>query len=145
MGLIAMGDFEERIERRGYVTMLEPCIGGGANIIGAVNAMFQHGYNPCKQLLVTGYDLDARCVHMSYIQLSLMGVPAMIQQRNSLSLETYGDYWVTPVFILNGWAGRLHLEQLIEFVKNFFNGDTEITPAEPPAKVETAKKQLTLF
>lgn len=79
MGLMAVGNYEQVIEKKGYVSILEPCIGGGSMVIGAVNAMFQKGYNPRKQLLVTAYDLDPRCVHMSYIQLSLMGIPAMIR------------------------------------------------------------------
>lgn len=116
MGLMAVGNYEQVIEKKGYVSILEPCIGGGSMVIGAVNAMFQKGYNPCKQLLVTAYDLDPRCVHMSYIQLSLMGIPAMIQQRNSLSGETYGEYWFTPVFVLDDWAGRLYLERIFNSV-----------------------------
>lgn len=150
MALCTIGDFEERINRRGYVTMLEPCIGGGATVIGAVNAMFQKGYNPCKQLLVTGYDLDPRCIHMSYIQLSLMGVPAMIQQRNSLSEQTYGDYWFTPIFILDDWSGRIQLERAVDAVRKIFaetetaaeiETPPEVKPVETPAKAV----QLSLF
>lgn len=104
MALMTIGDFEQVIKKRGYISMQEPCIGGGSMVIGAVNAMFQKGYNPCKQLLVTAYDLDPRCVHMSYIQLSLMGIPAMIRQRNSLTGKTYGNYWLTPFLCLTSWA-----------------------------------------
>ena len=152
MGLITAGDFEEKIAKRGYIKMLEPCIGGGSTVIGAVNAMFQKGYNPCKQLFVTGYDLDPRCIHMSYIQLSLMGIPAMIQQRNSLTLETYSDYWYTPVFVLDGWADRLNFERLIAIMRGFFTGsetpkEKAVAEIEAPAAVKPVKKteQLTLF
>ena len=150
MALMTIGDSEETIARRGYISMLEPCIGGGANVIGVVNAMFQRGYNPCKQLLVIGYDLDPRCVHMSYIHLSLMGVPAMIQQRNSLSGETYSDYWFTPVFALDDWAGRLRLERLAGIMRGFIaDVEKEKAVAEittPPVVNPKPKfEQLTLF
>lgn len=137
MGLMTIGDSEEAIKKRGYITLCEPCVGGGANVIGAVNAMFQHGYNPCKQLFVVGYDLDPRCIHMAYIQLSLMGVPAMLQQRNSLTNETFGDYWFTPVFVLDDWAGRLRLELAVDTVRKIFNGDSKTAENQPV--------QLTLF
>ncbi len=145
MGLLTIGEHEPQIEKHGYIWMNEPCIGGGANVIGAVNAMFQHGLNPCQQLLVTGYDIDPRCVHMSYIQLSLMGVPAMLQQRNSLSLETYGDYWFTPIFVSEDWAFRIRLELAVDTVRKIF-AVTEPSEEEP---LETPKPfkpvQLTLF
>lgn len=153
MARITLREHEEDIEKRGYISSLEPCIGGGANVIGLVNAMFLKGYNPCKQLLVTAYDLDERCIYMSYIQLSLMGIPAMIQQRNTLTNETYGDYWVTPVFVLDDWIGRLRLERLVSIMRGFISDVESNTPAEVPAPAETvvtAEKpaqlvQLSLF
>lgn len=154
MELMTVGDCEEVIKKRGYIKMLEPCIGGGSTVIGAVNAMFQLGYNPCKQLFVVGYDLDERCVHMSYIQLSLMGIPAMIQRADSLNCETYGDIWYTPAFVLDDWAGRLRLERLAGIMLDLLTdnlpadnepvADTE--KEKPTAKKATAKfEQLTLF
>ena len=142
MALMTIGDFEQVIKKRGYISMQEPCIGGGSMVIGAVNAMFQKGYNPCKQLLVTAYDLDPRCVHMSYIQLSLMGIPAMIQQRNSLTGETYGEYWFTPVFVLDDWAGRLYLERIF----NSVFAENQTFKEKAVAKKTVPKfEQLTLF
>lgn len=145
MALVTLGANEEQIAKHGYISTLEPCIGGGANVIGLVNAMFQLGYNPCKQLVVTGYDLDARCIHMSYVQLSLIGVPAMIQRRDTLSGETYGDYWYTPSFIFDDWAGRLRFERLVKTMMKILK-DFE-TPKEKPVEKPVTDKpaQLTLF
>lgn len=150
MAIVTIGDNEEQISKRGYISLNEPCIGGGANVIGVVNAMFQKGYNPCKQLLVTAYDLDPRCVHMSYIQLSLMGIPAMIQQRNTLSGQTYGDYWFTPVFVLDDWASRLRLERTVAIMRSFIAGiekEKAVAEIETSSVVKPAPKieQLTLF
>ena len=152
MAIVTIGDNEEQISKRGYISLNEPCIGGGANVIGAVNAMFQKGYNPCKQLLVTGYDIDPRCVHMSYIQLSLMGIPAMIQQRNTLSGQTYGGYWFTPAFVLDDWAGRLRFERKVAAIKKILAGietpeGKAVAEIKTPSAVKPVPKfeQLTLF
>lgn len=75
-------------------------------ILGALNAMHAIGLNHTKQVLVVTSDIDERCVLMAYIQLSLYGVPAVIIQQNSLSMQTYGAPWFTPVFIFDGWTWR---------------------------------------
>ena len=36
---------------------------------------------------VTAVDLDSKCVHMAYLQVSLLHVPAVLILGNSLSLE----------------------------------------------------------
>ena len=54
MGRMAMLDgttVKERIAEKGYVSLNEPCCGGGAIILGAANALTYHGLNPQKQML----------------------------------------------------------------------------------------------
>src|SRR5579863_8704513 len=48
-----------------------------------------------KHLHVTAVDVDPKCVHMTYLQLSLLHVPAIVVHGNSLSLEEFG-HWYTP-------------------------------------------------
>lgn len=144
MGEMGIDKVKITIEERGYVSVLEPCVGGGSLVIGLINSMFHAGLNPCKQLLITACDIDIRCIYMSYIHLSLMGVPAIIQQRDFLSGKNLGDTWYTPIFILDGWYDRLRLESIAEgFKKIFSETPTEI---EKPVKVENPKPtQLSLF
>ena len=56
-------------------------------------------FNISRNLLVECGDIDARCVHMSYLQLGLAGIPAVIFHRDALSLETW-DRWETPAYIM---------------------------------------------
>lgn len=70
------------IEAKGFLTVNEPCCGGGAMLLGAANAMSKLGLNPQKQMLIVANDIDERCVHMCFIQLSLYGLA-----RDSLSAE----------------------------------------------------------
>ena len=94
------------IKERGFITINEPCCGAGSLIIGVINAMRRLNLNPSKQVLVVANDIDERCVMMCYIQLSLYGVPAILQQQNTLSLETYGEPFYTPMFVLDGWSWK---------------------------------------
>lgn len=44
-------------------------------------------------------DIDQRCVHMTYLQLSLIGVPAIVYQRDTLTMKTW-QKWETPAYIM---------------------------------------------
>ena len=102
MAELAMGDIEKTIQEHGYVTLNEPCSGGGAMILAFAQKMRERGYNPQKQLMVICQDLDEKAVYMSYIQLSLMGIPAIICHMNTLTLEMYSQ-WKTPFWVLGNW------------------------------------------
>lgn len=96
------GKLDEVINKNGYVSLNEPCVGGGAMVIAFAQAMQEEGYNPQKQLMVICQDLDLKAVHMSYIQLSLLGIPATVCHANTLSLEVF-EVWKTPFWILGFW------------------------------------------
>lgn len=96
---------KEPIEKNGFIELNEPCSGGTAMVIAFAEVMKRNGYNPQKQLKVICQDLDIRCVYMSYIQLSLLGIPATICHMNTLSLEYY-DSFKTPMWILGFWENK---------------------------------------
>ncbi len=112
MGKIVMVDPDkhtklgEAIDTYGFCSINEPCCGAGAMIYGFLNAFREAGFNHSKQVLVTACDLDIRCVWMTYIQCSLYGVPAIVLQQNTLSLETLGEPWYSPVYVVDGWQWR---------------------------------------
>lgn len=92
-------DIDMYIEQKGYVTLNEPCSGGGAMIIAFAEAMRRLGYNPQKQLMVICQDVDVKSVYMTYIQLSLLGIPAVVYHGDTLSMKMYSE-WKTPFYIL---------------------------------------------
>ena len=93
---------EDEIKERGYIKVMEPAVGGGVTIIGLVKAMLKRGYNPQKQLLVVCGDIDIKAVHMTYIQLSMLGIPAVVRHQDTLTQETMST-WYTPNYILDLW------------------------------------------
>lgn len=105
MGAVTMDKETMRrtVETFGYVSVNEPSCGSGATLMGFLNAFRGEGFNYSKEALVVGQDVDERCVHMAYIQFSLYGVPAILSHMNTLSLETYGEPWYSPVYILDMW------------------------------------------
>lgn len=50
---------------------------------------------------------------MSYLQLSLLHIPAVVIHGNSLSLQVWSR-WHTPAHVLGGWRRRLERRHACE-------------------------------
>lgn len=70
--------------------MFESACGAGGMCIAVAEAMTERGLNYRACAHITAIDVDATAVHMAYIQLSLLHVPASVVHGNSLSLEVRG-------------------------------------------------------
>lgn len=103
MGEVALPEdyVKSEIQRQGFITIKEPCCGSGAITLGALNRLLKLGVSPNFQVVVYASDIDERCVFMSYIQLSLYCIPAVVTQQNAITDEKYSDSWYTPIFYLN--------------------------------------------
>ncbi|QYY33584.1 SAM-dependent methyltransferase (plasmid) [Cupriavidus pinatubonensis] len=93
------------IARNGFVSVHEPAMGGGAMLIQFAAIMAEVGFNYQKQMVAVGVDLSLTAVHMCYIQMALLHIPAVLICGNSLTLETR-SVWYTPAYIIGGWASR---------------------------------------
>lgn len=96
-------NLKDVIAKKGFITVCEPCIGSGGMILGAAKAMANRHLNYQKQMLATGIDIDIKCVQMAYLQLSLLGIPAVIIHGNSLTDEVLSR-WYTPAYMLDMWS-----------------------------------------
>ncbi|SAL86663.1 N-6 DNA Methylase [Caballeronia terrestris] len=98
--MVTVGDGKE-IRDRGFITMDEPACGSGGMVVAVAQAMHEAGLNYPTLLHATCTDIDPTCVHMAYVQLSLLGTPATVVHGNSLTLESR-DVWHTPADVLCG-------------------------------------------
>ena len=90
---------KQAIEQDKIFTLHEPTCGAGGMIIAAADILYnKYHFNISRNLLVECGDIDARCVCMTYLQLSLAGIPAVVYHRDGLTLETW-DRWETPAYI----------------------------------------------
>ena len=105
MGKMTFSKSDKNFEKKGYITLYEPCSGSGAMVLGFVKAMAQSKCNFRTQVVVTATDIDIKCVYMTYIQLSLYGIPAVVIHGNTLTVEEWSR-WYTPVYILDEWVWR---------------------------------------
>lgn len=100
------GEARRKVKEQGYMTLSEPAIGGGAMVIAFCKAMREAKLNYQRHLHVTAVDVDITAVHMSFVQLSLLHVPATIVHGNALTLEQRSA-WYTPAHVFGAWSLRL--------------------------------------
>lgn len=77
------------------VMINEPTCGSGTMIIGAIWAMQRQNIDFQHKAFFVAQDIDIRCVWMTYIQLSLYRIPAVVIHGNSLTTEEWSR-WYTP-------------------------------------------------
>lgn len=91
---------EECIEQDKILTLNEPACGAGGMIIAAADVLYyKYHFNIARNFFVVCSDIDTRCVHMTYLQLGLAGIPAVILRQNTITLETW-ERWETPAYIM---------------------------------------------
>lgn len=72
-------------DKTGIYRINEPSCGGGGMIIAAASAIKKRGMNYQKVMDVVAQDLDWKGVYMCYLQLSLLGIPAICVQGDTLA------------------------------------------------------------
>lgn len=80
------------------ITLHEPTCGGGGLIVAAIEELHRQKINYAWNVFIDCGDIDSRCVHMTYLVLSLLGVPAVVRKGDALMLE-YTENWFTPAYI----------------------------------------------
>lgn len=102
MAQMLLADAPATLKTKRYITILDPCVGGGGMMIAAFNAARDLGINPQTQCLFHAVDIDGIVLRMAYIQCSLLGLCGHFIHGNSLSAEQWGSF-TTPFYYLNSW------------------------------------------
>lgn len=97
---------ENQLEEKGYISINDPACGAGAMLIAFANAAKKHGINYQKQVLFVAQDIDRTAAMMCYIQLSILGCPAVVAIGDSLAMpfpHPDNEIWCTLFYYLNYW------------------------------------------
>lgn len=117
-------EVKQAINEKGYVRINEPACGGGSMIVAALDVLESKGVNFQKECVVIACDKDQTCAYMTYITLSLLGVPAIVINGDSLLLETYQTLY-TPFYVLRHNLFFKSKEDEKKAVKNTFKENEE--------------------
>lgn len=117
MAELTMGDCKQQVENNGWISVCDPCIGGGAMLIAAVSTLKKQKISFHDHVLFVGQDIDRVVGMMAYIQLSLLGCPGYIVIADSIRYPLLGDplmpteqkeqeFWYTPLNFSQVWHWR---------------------------------------
>lgn len=99
----------EELKKQDIITFNDPCVGGGCLPIAYCAALIENKINYTAKSIVFAEDNDERCFYMTYIQLSLLGCPAVIQLKDTLLNKNLGMTWHTPALKLQWLRFRNHI------------------------------------
>ncbi|RZT29101.1 N-6 DNA methylase [Cupriavidus agavae] len=146
MASINNGDGNPYIDRDGFVSISEPACGAAGMVIACADALHDAGRNYQQSMHATCIDIDPRCVHMAYVQLSLLHIPAIVVHGNALSVEAWGT-WFTPAHVLGGWGAKLRLQRFREAMESLSEAvpaPADCTELNPSPSPNEDKVELTL-
>lgn len=132
MARMTIGDVAGQVQRQGFITLSEPACGAGGMVIAFAEAMLDQGVNYQTSMHAIAQDIDATAVHMAYVQLSLLHIPAIVVHGNSLTVTEW-DHWATPAHVLGMWDRRLKRRETVGQVAEVCELASSIAPAAPAA------------
>jgi hypothetical protein len=94
------------IEKHGFLTAADLCCGSGVMPLAAATTLRDSGINFQTSVYFTLCDIDPRCVHMTFLQCALIGLPATVYLGDSLQSE-FTERWHTPMYAIGRWNWRL--------------------------------------
>jgi hypothetical protein len=94
---------EQSLPENRPITLCEPACGAGGMVLNAALALKDANINYSYRLHVWAQDISIVCFHMSYIQLSLMGISAEVVLGDSLICQVRKS-WRTPLSIMTGYT-----------------------------------------
>ena len=90
---------KEVLAKKDVVTLNEPTCGSGIMVLAFAQLLMEKSIRYQEKLKVTAADLSATCARMAYIQMSILGIDAVVSRGDTLTLEMYETY-PTPMHMI---------------------------------------------
>lgn len=157
MAVMNVGTATNELEHKGYISVSDCCVGGGAMLVAFANACRDNNVNYQRNVLFVGQDIDHTVGMMAYIQLSLLGCPGYIVIGNSLTEPLTGDplyapmereTFITPFYCSAMWNTRRILRTVDAIFKSVPSESVEVPvpKIEPKVKAKISESvQLSIF
>ena len=137
------GKIRQEVKERGYVSLCDPCIGGGAMMIAGAQALYDLGINYQQEAVFACQDIDSTVAMMAYLQLSLLGCPGYVVIGNSLTEPMTGHVlfgedseraFYTPMF----YTEKFEFLRRVEIMRKlFYSTGTAEHPSNDPVIQQT--------
>ena len=138
-------DLKKKIQEHGYITVCDPCVGAGGMIIAAAKTIYNLGYNSQQTMFFSATDIDKRCVEMTLIQTSLLGLCGEINWGDTISLKTWRTYR-TMFYYSDPWQVRFFVNDIKDIFRKtdriISKNENSNTQAKPKSVKQPEKVDL---
>jgi len=140
MAEMSLQDVGSVIEANGYVTVAEPASGAGGMVLATADVLEKNGFDPSLHMLVNAVDISPLCFHMTYLQTTLRGIPALVELGDTLRNTRTESAWTLSTTAFYATHGRL-----FPVSEPSAQPDAAALPHPEPSPVADITLQLDLF
>jgi N-6 DNA Methylase len=132
MAEMTVTDLKGKVEAQGIITISDPACGAGGMLIATAEAMLKDGIDPRTHAQFSAVDVDRNCFNMAYIQLSLLGLQAIVTHGNTLSLVVYEERPTMQLRFFQQWRlEKIQEQKAIAAMRDLIMGAPEVED-DPP-------------
>ena len=120
MSQMTMTDAHEVLDRQGIITVSDPAVGGGAQLIAVAETLLEQGIDARSAAQFDAIDVSRNAFNMAYIQLSALDLQAMVRHGNTLSMEMWESRPTPQLRYFNEWLEQKKTEARLVWFGEFF-------------------------
>ena len=124
---MTLGDVYQAVKEKGIVTVCEPAVGSGSLVIASAEEVDMQGIDPRAHMQFDCTDISRDAFNMAYIQLSALGLQAVVRHGNTLSME-YWEHRPTPQLrLFNQWLEpQRRTQRLVQAVRSLLEDEVPL-------------------
>lgn len=103
MAKMTFGNVRAHVEKKGLLLVSEPASGSGALVIASAEEIASQGIHPCSCIQFDCTDISRDAFNMTYIQLSALGLQAVVRHGNTLSMEFWESRPTPQLRLFDKW------------------------------------------
>ena len=135
---LLMGNMRSLIEEKGVITVCEPASGAGGLVIACAEEIASQGIDPCAHVQFDCTDISRDAFNMAYVQLSALGLQAIVRHGNTLSGECWESRPTPQLRLFQQWlAPRQKTQRLVSAMRSLLTEAATPTPAPITTLVES--------
>ena len=130
---MSFGNVEAQVKEKGIITVCEPAVGAGALVIASAEEVASQGIDPRAHLQFDCTDISRDAFNMAYIQLSALGLQAVVRHGNTLSNEYWESRPTPQLRLFDCWLQAKRREQQVKKMIALLTGLPAPKSEEPAA------------
>ncbi|ELS02684.1 type I restriction-modification system methyltransferase subunit [Xenococcus sp. PCC 7305] len=137
MAKMMIGDVKQQVKEKGIITISDPASGAGGTLIAAAHEVAHQGIDPRNHVQFHATDISRNCFNMTYLQLSLMDLQAVVEHGNTISMEIWETRKTPQMMFFEDWLENNKTLKMVQHMHNF------LTQLEKPPQ-QTQEKEAAI-